>query len=275
MEIRRISNDELYHHGIKGQKWGVRRYQNPDGTLTAAGKKRYYKDEYGIHLTSKGQKMADKYSKKAGHESRNIAKKVIKNNTELYNEYLNLKDKSYKFGEDERQKWLEGKDYKNMDYYQFKDASAEKYINTVGKRQMEVQRRLLEKAKNSTSKALNKLYDKPLNEIEQRYSFGKSYGQDISNRAYNMLLRPSSELKTYHKTKYKKPHDITATTIDGDVFKVYNASPEYIKKLKRDKRITDISDVNGISKRVNPMESQDSKMKRFKREAEKSRRRSI
>lgn len=32
--------NELYHHGIKGQKWGVRRYQNPDGSLTAAGKRR-------------------------------------------------------------------------------------------------------------------------------------------------------------------------------------------------------------------------------------------
>ena len=31
----------LAHHGIKGQQWGVRRYQNPDGTLTEAGKKRY------------------------------------------------------------------------------------------------------------------------------------------------------------------------------------------------------------------------------------------
>ena len=32
--------NELYHHGIKGQKWGVRRYQNKDGSLTPTGKKR-------------------------------------------------------------------------------------------------------------------------------------------------------------------------------------------------------------------------------------------
>jgi len=34
-------NKDIHHFGILGQKWGIRRFQNPDGTLTAEGKKRY------------------------------------------------------------------------------------------------------------------------------------------------------------------------------------------------------------------------------------------
>lgn len=36
-----LKTEELYHHGIKGQKWGIRRYQNADGTLSEEGKKHY------------------------------------------------------------------------------------------------------------------------------------------------------------------------------------------------------------------------------------------
>ena len=41
----RFGNYDLAHHGIKGMKWGVRRFQNADGSLTPAGKKRYGSEE--------------------------------------------------------------------------------------------------------------------------------------------------------------------------------------------------------------------------------------
>lgn len=43
-----VNSDELYHHGIKGQKWGLRRYQNDDGTYTSEGKERRRKNSRDI-----------------------------------------------------------------------------------------------------------------------------------------------------------------------------------------------------------------------------------
>ena len=66
MDYRSPYPNELYHHGIKGQKWGIRRFQNPDGTLTAAGKKRYLQiDENGKYqYTKAGKKLKDEAVKK-------------------------------------------------------------------------------------------------------------------------------------------------------------------------------------------------------------------
>ena len=55
--------DELYHHGVKGQKWGVRHYQNEDGTLTDAGKRRSRKLRSDDIVIEKGTQLNNLGSK--------------------------------------------------------------------------------------------------------------------------------------------------------------------------------------------------------------------
>lgn len=59
MENMNYSN-ELQHWGIKGMKWGVRRYQNKDGSLTPEGKQRMYREQFDME--SKDKKEQRKYT---------------------------------------------------------------------------------------------------------------------------------------------------------------------------------------------------------------------
>ncbi len=55
--MNNIVENTLQHYGIRGMKWGVRRFQNPDGSLTPAGKERYRKKGYSYdYITARSLK---------------------------------------------------------------------------------------------------------------------------------------------------------------------------------------------------------------------------
>ena len=90
--------DELYHHGVKGQRWGFRRYQNKDGSLTPAGRRRanklksQYEKITGRPLTQKSIKPVkstnqDQNKKKTVKEMSDDELRERTNRMRLENEY--------------------------------------------------------------------------------------------------------------------------------------------------------------------------------------------
>lgn len=111
-----MTRDELYHHGIKGQHWGQRRWQNEDGSLTSAGREHY---GYGKGLFRNTRQM---------NIDRNNAYKTYKADLKAAKkEYKNKLNKSYdresKFETDVEKNYKKGqkltdKDFKKeQDYY--------------------------------------------------------------------------------------------------------------------------------------------------------------
>lgn len=83
--------NELYHYGIRGMKWGVRRYQNKDGSLTDAGKKKY-------SSWSDDAKTADSIKKKRVSEMSNAELKKVNERVRLEQEYSRLNPNVIKKG---------------------------------------------------------------------------------------------------------------------------------------------------------------------------------
>ena len=77
----------LYHHGIRGQRWGIRRFQNEDGSLTKSGKKRYDVD---IETAKNKYDIANRKSKEARKEYyKKEHPKTKLSDAEILNEYYN------------------------------------------------------------------------------------------------------------------------------------------------------------------------------------------
>ena len=138
----------LEHHGIKGQKWGVRRFQNPDGSLTEEGKKRYNEDAQKLtDVSTSYAELVDltrKFDLFNSHKN-NTEILMTKEDTQLwknaYQSFLDFKKKYEKYNISTKTKTLEdGTDYivssmydkklgGTVEYYEplFYDSNGKKY----------------------------------------------------------------------------------------------------------------------------------------------------
>lgn len=170
-----ISTDELYHWGIKGMKWGIRRYQNADGTLTDRGKKRY-NDE------------ADK----GGYDQTKSDGTRFKNTKKGRQEILKADARRYAREDDEalRNVVNEGKGL----------TSALKNLNDASIRRTKNNRKQLDLSKMSDKEMRDqinrKLLEKQYNDIfsPQKSTKGREYVSDILDTAGSVLAVGASAL---------------------------------------------------------------------------------
>lgn len=190
--------NELYHHGIKGQKWGVRRYQFADGSYTPAGKKRYQNNKNSISVKSIESSMTMKVS-----QVLNTAKTQI-TGRQYVDGYLN---KGTTFARIQTSKEFE----KFAFYATYKKADMDKYMGLFGKNLMS---RADSEAKRAEKKA-------NISGVEEDIELAKQ----LRDKSNNMKVY---QLKLESIKKLKVPSDENAGHITANLLK----EPDFKKNVE-------------------------------------------
>lgn len=91
-----MAYNELHHWGVKGMKWGVRRYQDKDGTLTNAGQRRYARDQRENRGKKKGNKVGEADPNRWVKEDLERSKRLAESTNTMTNRLTQINDRQIK-----------------------------------------------------------------------------------------------------------------------------------------------------------------------------------
>lgn len=222
---------ELYHHGVKGQKWGVRRYQNEDGSYKHGAEGRYYTKEDAKKILKK----ADKAVTKISNTVTKIADKTVSDAKKELNEAFGIKGKS---GDQKtNSQSLTKKQMKEKKAFETYGKYGDDYSNTGFKESKKALKVLKER-----HKILDEDYENIENKAKELSQDTKKYSdklREINNKIESeveSLMKNSNDEnyyeewdRNYAKTfeKYKKEYDDVWNKLDKAENKKRKAFSDY------------------------------------------------
>ena len=169
-------NNELYHYGVKGMKWGIRRYRKKDGSLTNTGKKRYVDDRNDKKKLSTRQKVAIGAAVAASCLAVYGTYKV--SNSRYFDRTINVGKNFYRQGH--MNESTEG--LNELVYATFKKTDAKKYAKKLGGTRYKIQSS--NKVKIAGTKNAERIYNEV---IDNNEAFRAKYG-NMSYKDFNGSL---------------------------------------------------------------------------------------
>lgn len=198
-----MTENELIHYGVKGMRWGVRRYQNKDGTLTAAGRKRQAKYDY-----KQAKKMArstfQSDKKKADEEFERDTTEQRTARERVNSDYGRRKRATDRYYQNEIAK-QQGKVDEAKDDMDFWDPGTSMFYDARNKYNEELSNlRDLERRYEATSATNKMIRDNEIIKINERYSESGSMAYEKRNAAYAEAGKRYVDALKEAKKEYKK-----------------------------------------------------------------------